>query len=184
MPGDGMKSCRATLIVVSHERDIGGRWTPALTWHGTGTLHSTSGANYPIFLELTVAMPEGRRRGGDGKDLQGSAKICTPQGEVYPLTATGYFKRAWLTVDGKPVTFYLRSLKDAEPKLSLALLGQWRGTELQLEDKGNFAMTFAPDGHVKGYLRGTNSPVENTSGTLRYAPESEFVCGGKSDASF
>jgi hypothetical protein len=173
----------ATVLIHPWALHIGGRWTPALTWHGIGTLHSSSGANYPIFMELTVAMPEGRR-GGDGKDLQGSAKICTPQGEVYPLNVTGYFKRAWLTMEGKPVTFYLRSRKDAEPKLSLTLVGQWSGPELQLEDKGNFAMTFAPDGHVKGYLRGTNSPTENTSGALRYATESEFACSGKSGASF
>jgi len=45
-------------------------------------------------------------------------------------------------------------------------------------------MTFAPDGHVKGYLQGTNSPPENTSGSLHYATESEFSCGGKSGSSF
>src|SRR6266852_6650115 len=27
---------------------IGGRWTPAMTWHGVGKLQSTSGANYGL----------------------------------------------------------------------------------------------------------------------------------------
>jgi len=174
-----------TLLIHPWALHIGGRWTPALTWHGTGTLHSTSGANYPFFLEIWVGMPEGSRRGpGSIKDFEGTAKICTPQGQSYPLTVTGYMKKAWLSTDGKQVTFYLRSAKDAAPKLSLTLLGKWNGGELQLEDQGNFAMTFAPDGHVKGYLQGSNSPAENTSGTLHYATESEFSCGGKNGTSF
>jgi len=162
---------------------IGGRWTPAMTWHGVGKLQSTSGANYGLFVEVTVYMRTGRRTSGFSghKNLQGTAKICTPQGEIYPLTVDGYLKRAWLDADGKPVTFYFRSPKDAQTKLSFELLGAWHGQELVLEDKGNMAMSFLPDGRAKGYLQGMNSPKENTSGTLRYATESEFgaVCGNK-----
>src|SRR5689334_2969969 len=31
---------------------MGGRWTPALTWHGVGKLHSSTGATYGLFVEL------------------------------------------------------------------------------------------------------------------------------------
>ena len=46
---------------------------------------------------------------------------------------------------------------------------------LLLEYKGNMAMSFAADGRAKGYLKGANSPEEDTTGTLHYATESEFT---------
>jgi len=41
------------------------------------------------------------------------------------------------------------------------------------------AMSFAPDGSAKGFLKGVNSPKENPTGTLHYATENEFsaACG-------
>jgi hypothetical protein len=67
------------------------------------------------------------------------------------------------------VTFYFRSPKDAQPKLNFELLGSWQGPHLALEDRGSMAISFAPDGAGKGYLRGANSHKENTTGTLYYA---------------
>ena len=171
-----------TLLLYPWAMHMGRRWTPALTWHGVGKLQSTSGASYGLFMEVSVYM----RRGGGGQNLQGTAKLCTPQGETYPLMVNGFLKRAWLDADGKPVTFYFYSLKGADPRLHFELLGAWRGQELVVEDKGNMAMSFAPDGRAKGYLKGMNSAKENTTGTLRYVPESEFssVCSVGNGNSF
>ena len=166
---------------------IGGRWTPALTWHGVGKLQSTSGANYGLFLEVNLYMRHRRHSTSSGsKNLAGTAKLCTPQGEIYPLTVSGYIKQAWLDADRKPVTFYFASLKDAQPKLGFELLGSWQGQALVLEDRGSMAMSFAPDGRAKGYLDGANSPKENTTGRLHYSTESEFssLCSAKSGSSF
>jgi len=169
---------------------MGGRWTPALIWHGVGTLHSSTGATYGFYLELWPYMSSGRRGGGgyyDGhKNMEGRAKICTPQGGIYPMTVSGYLKNTWLDADGKPITFYLRSPKDAPTKLNIDLYGSWQGQELALEDKGNMAMSFSADGNAKGYLHGVNAPAENTTGQLLYAGESEFasVCGQKDKNSF
>src|SRR5215510_11496707 len=118
---------------------------------------------------------EQRRTGthGSPKNLTGTAKICTQQGEVYAMTVDGYLG-AWLDADRKPITFYLRSLKDAQPKLRADLYGSWHGQELVLDDKGSMAMSFAADGRAKGYLKGVNAPTEDTTGSLRYAGESEF----------
>src|SRR6266404_8356352 len=144
---------------------MGGRWTPALTWHGVGKLQSSSGANYGLFLDVSLYMRSGGRGTTGGRNnLSGTAKLCTPQGEIYPLTVRGYVKQVWLDADRKPVTFYFRSLKDAQPKLNFALLGSWEGQQLILEDRGNMAMSFAPNGSAKGYLNGMNSPQENTTG--------------------
>ena len=102
------------------------------------------------------------------------------------MTVNGYLRHAWSDADGKPIEFYLRSLKGADPKLNLDLFGSWRGPELVVEDKGNWALSFTPDGHAKGYLHGTNSPAENTRGSLHYGIESEFnsACKNGSGASF
>jgi len=161
---------------------MGGRWTPALTWHGVGNLHSSTGAAYGLYMEVML-------RGGTGvrsRNLQGTAKLCTLQGQVYPLTVSGYLRRAWLDADGKPVTFSFYSPKDAQPVLRFDLLGSWKGQELVLDDKGTMAMSFSVDGKAKGYLRGQNAPKETTSGGLRYATENELaaVCGDKTKSSF
>jgi len=164
---------------------MGGRWTPALTWHGVGKLHSSTGATYGLFMELYPHLERGGRGRGSRQNLEGIAKICTPQGEVYAMTVDGYLK-AWLDADKKPITFYLRSRKDAQPKLRADLYGSWQGQELVLDDKGSMAMSFAVNGNAKGYLIGTNAPTENTTGSLRYATESEFAsaCGEKAKSSF
>jgi hypothetical protein len=95
-------------------------------------------------------------------------------------------KQVCLDVDRKPVTFYFRSLKNAQPKLNFELLGSWQGPELVLEDRGDMAMSLAPDGRAKGHLKGANWPEENTTGTLHYATESQFdaVCGANGGNSF
>lgn len=175
-----------TLLLNPWALHMGGRWTPALTWHGVGKLQSKSGATYGLFVEVSVYLASGRRGTGGGKNLQGTAKLCTPQGEIYPLTVSGYLKRAWLDADRKPVTFYFRSLPGADTKLNFELLGSWQGQELVLEDRGNMAMSFAPDGRAKGYLNGTNSSKENTAGTIHYATENEFgaACSARNGNSF
>ena len=111
-------------------------------------------------MEVTLSSRRGR-----GHNLQGTAKLCIPQGEIFPLTVDGYLQRAWLDADGKPVTFYFRSLKGAQPRLNFSLFGSWQGQMLLLDDKGNMAMSFAADGRAKGYLNGANSPKEDTTGT-------------------
>ena len=166
---------------------IGRRWTPAMTWHGVGKLQSTSGALYGLFLEVSPDMQYRRHTTMGGSDnLRGSAKLCTPQGEIYPLTVSGHIKLVWLDVDRKPATFYFRSPKNVPPKLHFELYGSWQGQQLVLEDKGDMAMSFAADGRAKGYLKGTNSPKENTTGTLHYATESEFssACSATSGQRF
>jgi len=47
-------------------------------------------------------------------------------------------------------------------------------------------MSSAPDGGAKGYLKGANSPKEDTTGTLHYATDSEFrsACSPKNGNRF
>ena len=164
---------------------MGRRWTPALTWHGVGKLHSTTGASYGLFLELYPHLEHSRRGPSSRKNVEGTAKICTPQGQIYAMTVDGYLD-AWLDADQKPLTLYLRSLKDAQPKLRADFHGSWQGEELVLDDKGSLAMSFLADGNAKGYLVGSNAPGEETTGRLQYSKESALVsaCGASAKNSF
>jgi hypothetical protein len=54
---------------------IGGRWTPAMIWHGIGKLQSTSGANYALFIEENLYVRPRRHNTIAGTDnLAGTAK--------------------------------------------------------------------------------------------------------------
>jgi len=150
---------------------IGDRWTPALMWHGTGTLHSTTGAHYPVYLEIWFD-PHGS--GYRRANLRGKSLLCTQNGQRYNFTVYGYLQHAWLDTNGKKMMLLLFSPKNTKPLIKLDLSGTWNGQELFLDDKGNMAMSFRPDGSAKGYLIGTNSPKEDTTGSLHYAPQSEF----------
>jgi len=164
---------------------MGRRWTPALTWHGVGKLHSTTGASYGLFLELYPHLEHSRRGPSSRQNVEGTAKICTPQGQIYAMTVDGHLD-AWLDADQKPLTLYLRSLKSAQPKLRADFHGSWQGEELVLDDKGSLAMSFQADGNAKGYLVGSNAPGEETTGRLQFAKESALVsvCGSSAKNSF
>jgi len=173
------------VLVFTHPwaTHIGGRWTPALAWHGAGTLQSAGGTRYGIFLDLAVS--SGRGRGH--RSFDGTAKLCTPDGEVYPLTVQGYLKNAFLSVEGKQATFYVSNPKDATPRISFTLTGAWHGEQLELSDKGGIAASFAAISRGKGLAAGGIAASQEASGVLRYATESEFagVCPNhKSNSSF
>jgi hypothetical protein len=69
-------------------------FTPAMTWHGVGKLQSTSGANYALFIEVNLYVRPRRHSSIAGTDnLTGTAKLRTREGEIYPLTVSGYIKR-------------------------------------------------------------------------------------------
>ncbi|MGA2813599.1 MAG: hypothetical protein ABSG16_19525 [Candidatus Acidiferrum sp.] len=117
-------------------------WPPAPVWHGTGVLHSVDGAAYPLYLKLRFARKhEGLTPTSGKSNLIGTAAMCTPEKKRYDLEVTGSID-AWWAQNGKNVILYLRTERDAEPKLYFLLYGSWRGPELVLEDRGTLAGSF------------------------------------------
>lgn len=103
-----------------------------------------------------------------------------PQSAGHRQTLHGHLKRAWLDAHG-PVTFYFRSLQEAQTRLNFSLFGSWPGQMLLLDDKGNMALSFAADGRAKGYLPGANSPKQDTvcstkSGNRPFAMRPTYFC--------
>jgi len=158
---------------------MGGRWTPAMVWHGYGKMHSSTGANYLVWMNIGP-MAMASRKTGKRDNFQGTAIVCTPQGTA--LTMDVYGKAdAWLDADEKPLKMTVTTRRGDQPVLTFRLTGEWKGTELQLEDNGSLADSFRADGSPKGFAQGLRAPKENAVVTLRYGKQSEFeaVCRGE-----
>src|SRR5262249_46471245 len=85
---------------------IGGRWTPVLTWWGSGTLVTKNGTEYPMFVMLFPAAHFSRLR-MDGVrptgGVQGSACICTSPGTSLYLKIGGTIYGGWQSTDGSVI---------------------------------------------------------------------------------
>jgi hypothetical protein len=73
---------------------IGGRSTPLLYWHGTGTLLAKDGRTYPLYVSFWPGRPHrrfGARREGKGwnADLDGTAWLCLMPGHPQRMEMSG-----------------------------------------------------------------------------------------------
>lgn len=74
---------------------IGGRSTPLLYWHGTGTVVSKDGHTYPLYVTFWPGRPRGMHTGGrrEGKivsaNLQGTGWLCVGPGSVERMQISG-----------------------------------------------------------------------------------------------
>jgi hypothetical protein len=168
------------IVVVGHPwaLHMGGRWTPAMVWHGYGKMHSSSGADYRVWMNIGP-MAMASRKSGKRENFQGIAIVCTPQGMALTMDVTGRVD-AWLDADGKAMRMSVSTQRGVTPTLSFHLYGEWEGPDLVLEDRGSLADSFRADGSPKGYLQGPRAPKENAQVTLRYGKHSEFeaTCRG------
>jgi hypothetical protein len=168
--------------VVGHPWSLhmGGRWTPAMVWHGYGKVHSSTGANYPLWLNIGP-MATASRRSGKRDNFQGTAILCTPDGQALTLDVFGRV-HAWLDADGQPMKMVLSSPRGSKPAVSFRLEGGWFGEELRLDDGGSMADSFKADGTPKGFAQGLRAPAERAQATLRYGKKTEFAafCSGTS----
>ena len=96
---------------------IGGRSTPLLFWHGTGTVVSKDGKAYPLYVSFWPGRPTGFSGGGrregkrKGADLSGTGWLCVAPGSVERMKLSG--------------DLYGGYTSDAESLLDFRLL-EWR----------------------------------------------------------
>jgi hypothetical protein len=152
---------------------IGGRWTPLLTWQGSGKLRTKSGIEYPLFVQFYPSSHfsrlhrDGQRPAGG---LQGSAWLCTSRGVTQRLDLSGTIYGGWRSTEGSLMAFRL-----LEPKIIdvgqrqgfFDLAGRWHGPELVMDDGGSMGSLF------RSGLR-----IEHASVTLDWGSYSDFkaVC--------
>ena len=156
---------------------IGGRWTPLLTWWGSGKLVTKGGLEYPLFVHFFPSPHssrlrlEGRRPTGG---LQGNVWLCTSRGVTQRLQLSGTIYGSWRSTEGSIIEFRL-----LEPKIFdvgqrrgfFDLMGRWRGRDLVMDQHGS------PSAFRSG-LR-----IEHASVTLDWGSYSDFkaVCAGSTN---
>ncbi|MBV8891814.1 MAG: hypothetical protein JO266_07570 [Acidobacteria bacterium] len=148
---------------------LGGRWTPLLTWQGSGKLLTKSGVEYLLFVSFypsshssQLRMDGLRPTGG----LQGYGWLCTSRRPSQRLQLSGTIYGAWRTTDGSLVAFRL-----LEPKIIdigqaqgfFDLIGRWHGPELVMDSRGNVGNSFR-----------SGLKIEHPSVTLAWGSYSEF----------
>ncbi|HEY6351506.1 MAG TPA: hypothetical protein VI636_19050 [Candidatus Angelobacter sp.] len=158
---------------------IGGRWTPLLTWQGSGKLVAKGGIEYPLWVSFypsshfsQLHMDGLRPTGG----LQGSAWLCTSRGVTQRLELSGTIYGGWRSTEGSLMAFRL-----LEPKIIdlgqrrgyFDLAGRWRGQELVMDDRGSVGSVF------RSGLR-----IEHASVALDWSSYSDFkaVCASTTNS--
>jgi hypothetical protein len=149
---------------------IGGRWTPLLTWQGSGKLLTKGGSEYPLYVyfypssHFSQLHMDGLRPTGG---VQGSGWLCTSRGVAQRLTLSGTIYGGWRSTEGSLIAFRL-----LEPKVIdvgqgqgfFDLTGRWHGPQLVMEDRG------APGSRFRSGLR-----IEHASVTLNWGSYSDFT---------
>jgi hypothetical protein len=152
---------------------IGGRWTPFLTWTGTGRL-VTSGGNYPLFITLSPSRHGSRLRLNGLRPISGvdgRGWLCTPRGTI-PLRLSGTIYGRWRSTDGALMEFRLLEWNTVRQQIIgtsarrgyFDLFGYWHGPKLVMDDRGEWSAPFRSGlkiGHASVNLTwGTKSDFE------------------------
>jgi hypothetical protein len=154
---------------------IGGRWTPVLTWWGSGRLVTKTG-QYPMFLMLYPSSHfsrlkyQGLRPTGG---VQGNVCLCTSPGVSQYLKFSGTIYGGWLSTEDSLMTVRLLepTIIDLGQQRAgyLDLVGGWQGPELVLQENTNWSKSF------RSGLR-----IDQASVTLRWNPywSCKSACAG------
>jgi len=159
-----------TVVLYSWSLHIGGRSTPLLYWHGSGTVAAKSGKTYPFYM---LFFPSLRGRGivlpREGKhasaNLRGMAWLCVAPGNAELLQVEG-------TMYGGPDDSLLafRLLEwpkayslNAQHRGLFDVAGAWHGQQLVLD---------RPDEQSLPFKSGLS--FDHATATLHWSSKGEF----------
>lgn len=162
---------------------IGGRSTPLLYWHGTGTLQSKDGKTYPLYVSWFPGKPGrhvGARREGKiwSADLKGTGWLCLAPGSIERMDVGGTMYGGYLTSDQS--LFGFRFLEWQKPfqfnyqhRGYFDVAGNWQAQQLVLDRPNEQAIKL-----------NTGPFIDNATVTLHWATYSEFesACRNKAAA--
>jgi hypothetical protein len=152
---------------------IGGRSTPMLYWHGSGTVHAKGGKTYPLYVSFWPGKP--MRHGGgrrEGKlwsaDLKGTGWLCVFPGQVERMDLSGTMYGGYTTDANSLLDF--RFLEWRQPfainyhnRGFFDVAGTWHGQDLVM-DRPN----------EQGIKLNTGPFIDNATVTLRWSSYAEF----------
>jgi hypothetical protein len=154
---------------------IGRRWTPLMTWSGSGKLLTKGGKEYPLYLYIypsphfsRLAMHGQRPTGG----VQGAAWLCTSPGVTQRLNLGGTIYGGWRSTEGSLIAFRLlepRVIDIGQRQGYFDLQGRWNGPDLVMDASDSTGTRFR-----------SGLKIEPTVVTLKWSSYSDFkaACAG------
>jgi hypothetical protein len=123
---------------------IGGRSTPLLYWHGTGTVVADGGKRLPLYLTFWPGRPRrhgmvGRREGkGWSADLRGTAWLCVAPGQPERMVVSGTMYGGYTTSADSLFDFRLLEWRrpfqfNYQYRGFFDLAGMWHGQDLVMD---------------------------------------------------
>jgi hypothetical protein len=123
---------------------IGGRSTPLLYWHGTGTVTSKDGKTYPLYVSFWPGRPQGFHGGGrrEGKivssHLSGTGWLCIAPGSVERMQLSGTMYGGYTSDRDSLLEFRLLEWRKAfsinyQSRGFFDVAGTWHGSDLVLD---------------------------------------------------
>jgi hypothetical protein len=123
---------------------IGGRSTPFLYWHGTGTVLSKDGKTYPLYVSFWPGRPRGFHGSGrrEGKivsaRLIGTGWLCIAPGTVERMKVSGTMYGGYASSESSLFDFRLlewrRPFSINPPNRGFFdMAGTWHGTDLVMD---------------------------------------------------
>ncbi|MGA8041308.1 MAG: hypothetical protein WCA37_00760 [Terracidiphilus sp.] len=152
---------------------IGGRQTPLLYWHGTGTVVAKDGRTYPLYMSFWPGRPKrrmGARREGKGwsADLTGTAWLCAVPGHPQRMQVNG--------------TMYGGYTSTAEALLDFRVI-EWRKPfAINYQNRGFFDVAGVFEGqelvlnrpNEQGIKLQTGPYIDHATARLHWASYAEF----------
>ena len=159
---------------------IGGRSTPLLYWHGTGTVVAKGGKTYPLYVSFWPGRPQGFHGGGrrEGKivnaHLTGTGWLCVAPGTVERMQISGTAYGGYTSTADSLFDFRLLEWRKSfqinpQHRGFFDVAGSWHGPELVMDRPGEQGIPFR-----SGLF------IDNATVTLHWASYEEFeaACGG------
>jgi hypothetical protein len=169
-----------TVVLNPWALHIGGRTTPLLYWHGTGTVVAKGAKTLPLYVSFWPGRPGGFSSGGrrEGRivsaQLEGTGWLCIAPATVEQMQVSGTMYGGYTTDTNSILTF--RLLERRRPfslnpphRGFFDLAGTWRGPELVLNRPGQQGIRFK-----SGLF------IDDAVVTLRWADYADFdaACRG------
>ena len=163
-----------TVVLNPWALHIGGRRTPLLYWHGSGTVLAKGGKTYPLYVSFYPKKSQGSlgagRREGKAKsaDLGGNGWLCTAPGSIERMDLSGTMYGGYTTSDNSLFDFRLLEWRKAlqinpQHRGFFDVAGTWHGSELVMD---------RPDEQGSPFQSGLF--IDHATVTLHWASYEEF----------
>lgn len=171
----GLAAAWALLVALNPwALHIGGRSTPLLYWHGSGTVLAKGGKTYPLYVSFWPGRPQGIHGGGrrEGKlvsaHLGGDGWLCIAPGQIQRLQLSGTVYGGYTSANNSLFDFRLLEWRkpfaiNYQHRGFFDLAGTWHGPDLVMDRPNEQAIKFQTDPFI-----------DNATVTLHWSTYADF----------